>query len=241
MGFDAMRAGADVDAQFASLIAITIFTGPIVAAGYNLSRRNWSKRELMHAKRTVDIEQKRRMGAEERSRIAREMHDVVAHSMNIVHMQASSAPFRVADLNEEAKAEFESIAGSARDALEEMRTHLGGVLRLDEDTTLARQPQLSDLQALVDGSANGGIEAALHLQHAPRHRPAHGLPRRPRSAQQRHPPRARRKRGSARHTPRPRPHRAGHEHSTTRRSRNASVPTERARTAAEPSGAQTRR
>ncbi|GAB3295607.1 sensor histidine kinase [Pseudoclavibacter terrae] len=162
LGLAAMQVGGNVIPESSSLIAITIYTGLIVATGYNLSRRNWSKRELVQAKRTVEIEQERRMGAEERSRIAREMHDVVAHSMSIVHMQASSAPFRVPNLSDEAKVEFESIAGSARAALKEMRTLLG-VLRLDEDTALAPQPHLSDLQALVDGSANGGIEAALHL------------------------------------------------------------------------------
>ena len=162
MGFVALQNGGNLIPESSSLIAIAIYTALIVAAAYNLSRRNWSKRELVQAKRTAEVEHERRMGAEERSRIAREMHDVVAHSMSIVHMQASSAPFRVADLNDEAKAEFESIAGSARDALREMRTLLG-VLRLDADTALAPQPQLADLQTLVDGSANGGIEAALHL------------------------------------------------------------------------------
>ncbi|WP_146078002.1 sensor histidine kinase [Pseudoclavibacter sp. AY1F1] len=162
LGFAAMQVGGNIIQESSSLIAISIYTGLIVAAGYNLSRRNWSKHELVQAKRTAEIEQERRMGAEERSRIAREMHDVVAHSMSIVHMQASSAPFRVADLNDEAKAEFESIAESARDALKEMRTLLG-VLRLDEYSALTPQPQLTDLQALVEGSRNGGIEAALHL------------------------------------------------------------------------------
>ena len=162
LGFAALQDGGNVSQESASLIAITIYTGLIVAAGYNLSRRNWTKLELVQAKRTAEVEHERRMGAEERSRIAREMHDVVAHSMSIVHMQASSAPFRLSGLNDEAKAEFESIAGSARRALREMRTLLG-VLRLDEDTELAPQPQLTDLEALVEGSRNGGIEAALHL------------------------------------------------------------------------------
>jgi signal transduction histidine kinase len=68
---------------------------------------------------------------EERARIARELHDVVAHHMSLIVVRAETAPYRLGDLPEPVRAEFESVSAAARDALADMRRVLG-VLRRDQ-------------------------------------------------------------------------------------------------------------
>jgi signal transduction histidine kinase len=87
----------------------------------------------------------------ERARIAREMHDVVAHSVSMIAVRAETAPYTISDLNEPAKAEFAEIATAAREGLAEMRRLLG-VLRADVPATAetAPQPGLARLPELIE-------------------------------------------------------------------------------------------
>ncbi|WP_433252324.1 sensor histidine kinase [Streptosporangium sp. CA-135522] len=94
----------------------------------------------------------------ERARIAREMHDIVAHSVSMIAIQAETAPYTLGDLDDRVKQEFAGIAASARGTLTEMRRLLG-VLRADVVTTpeTAPQPGLARLPELVerhDGEAD---------------------------------------------------------------------------------------
>jgi len=94
--------------------------------------------------------------AVERGRIARELHDVVAHHMSLIAVRAETAPYRLSDLSESARAEFGSLTDVAREALTEMRRLLG-VLRQDQPAGLAPQPQLADLPVMLDHAV--GIHA----------------------------------------------------------------------------------
>ncbi|MET8332353.1 sensor histidine kinase [Streptosporangium canum] len=87
----------------------------------------------------------------ERARIAREMHDIVAHSVSMIAVQAETAPYTLGDLDERVKQEFAEIATSARTTLTEMRRLLG-VLRADITTApeTAPQPGLALLPELVE-------------------------------------------------------------------------------------------
>ena len=134
----------------------------LAAAAIVIGQRRSIREELAEARRDAELEQARRRSVEERSRIARELHDVVAHSMSVVHMQAESAPYRVADLAPEARAEFAAIAETSRTALREMRQLLG-TLRGDADAERAPQPRLADLPALVQATRAAGIPVELRL------------------------------------------------------------------------------
>jgi signal transduction histidine kinase len=134
----------------------------LAAAAIVIGQRRSIREELAAARRDAELEQTRRRAVEERSRIARELHDVVAHSMSVVHMQAESAPYRVADLPPEARAEFAAIAETSRTALREMRQLLG-TLRGDADAERAPQPRLDDLPALVRATRAAGIPVELRL------------------------------------------------------------------------------
>jgi signal transduction histidine kinase len=97
---------------------------------------------------------------EERTRIARELHDVVAHHMSLIAVRAETAPYRLTGLPEPAQAEFGSLSQVAREALTEMRQLLG-VLRHDQPADLAPQPELADLPALVDAARQAGLPVEL--------------------------------------------------------------------------------
>ncbi|MFD0378591.1 sensor histidine kinase [Streptomyces sp. NPDC127112] len=101
---------------------------------------------------------------QERARIARELHDVVAHHMSVITVQADSAPYRVADVSPGAAEEFGAIAAEARRSLAEMRRLLH-VLRNEEspDGENTPQPGPQDLPALVETTRRAGVEARLEL------------------------------------------------------------------------------
>ncbi|MFD4179575.1 sensor histidine kinase [Rhodococcus sp. NPDC058514] len=123
-----------------------------------------SRRQLARQEEVNEVERARRAILEEKARIARDLHDVVAHHMSLVVVQAQSAPYRIDDVSPAARAEFESIGATARDALNEIRGMLG-VLRSDgqlaED---APMPGLDRIDELVAGSRRAGMQ--VHLDRA---------------------------------------------------------------------------
>jgi signal transduction histidine kinase len=132
------------------LVAISLL-GDVVA------RRRHTRRELVAQTELTELERARRAVLEERARIAREMHDVVAHHMSMIAVQAETAPFRLPDLPEPALDELAGIATGARQALADMRRLLG-VLRAETDEAmLAPQPGLAELPALVETARRAGI------------------------------------------------------------------------------------
>src|SRR5205814_7744382 len=107
----------------------------------------------------TEFERTRRALLEERTRIARELHDVVAHHMSVIAVQAEAAPYRVADPPEELSESFASIRGNALAALTEMR-HILGMLRSDDQPAEGRftpQPTLENVEELVDNVRAAGL------------------------------------------------------------------------------------
>jgi signal transduction histidine kinase len=101
----------------------------------------------------------------ERARIARDLHDVVAHHVSAIAVQAESARLTTEGLSDESRAHFETIGQTARDALTEMRRLLG-VLREDADAEPERSPQpsLARLNELVETARTAGTPVALTLE-----------------------------------------------------------------------------
>ncbi|KRE38418.1 hypothetical protein ASG73_05610 [Janibacter sp. Soil728] len=122
-----------------------------------------SRRALAVQEEETEVERARRAVVEERSRIARELHDVVAHHMSMVVVQAQTAPYRVADLTPEAKGEFVAIEASARAALQEVRGVLGVLREEGAPVQTAPQPTLADLPALLESSRSAGVDLSWHL------------------------------------------------------------------------------
>jgi MYXO-CTERM domain-containing protein len=109
--------------------------------------------------------------ADERRRIAREMHDVVAHSVSMMVVQAGGARRILERDPARAVAAAELIERTGRDALAEMRALLG-VLHADEHSEYAPQPTLGDLEALVERARSAGVPVALELSGERRELPA---------------------------------------------------------------------
>jgi signal transduction histidine kinase len=99
---------------------------------------------------------------EERARIARELHDIVAHHVSMIAVLAETARLTTPDLPEEGKRRFEAIGNTARDSLSELRNLLG-LLREDAGAEAERAPQpgLADLEALVDDAREAGTPVRL--------------------------------------------------------------------------------
>lgn len=100
--------------------------------------------------------------AAERNRIARELHDVVAHHVSMMIVQAEAGPVVVHADPDRAVTTFDAISVAGRQALAEMRRLLG-VLREDATAPLAPQPGLAALPALVDGVRGAGLDVRLEL------------------------------------------------------------------------------
>jgi signal transduction histidine kinase len=96
---------------------------------------------------------------EERQRIARELHDVVAHHMSVIAIQAEAAPYKTVDPPPELVESFADIRASALAGLSELRRVLGVLRTGGQDT--APQPGLSELDALLDSARSGGVSVTV--------------------------------------------------------------------------------
>jgi signal transduction histidine kinase len=101
---------------------------------------------------------------EERARIARELHDVVAHHVSVIAVQAETARLTTPDMPDEGKERLAAIGQTARDSLTELRRLLG-VLRADGSSEAARSPQpgLGRLAELIDSARTAGTPVRLTL------------------------------------------------------------------------------
>jgi len=108
----------------------------------------------------------RRAVVEERTRIARELHDVVAHRVSLMTVQAGAAKTVAADDPEGASRAMDAVEKAGREALDELR-HLLGVLRPeDEAEALGPQPGLADVPRLVDQLRVAGLDVSLRMDGA---------------------------------------------------------------------------
>ncbi|HUG51845.1 MAG TPA: sensor histidine kinase [Terrimesophilobacter sp.] len=138
---------------------------------------NRAERRAVDAhRRAVDIEAESRtrmLGAiaDERSRIARELHDVVAHAVSVMVVQAGAAEQVVDDDPAFARTALASIRSTGADALGEMR-RVVAMLRDDSEGPLHPQPGLDGLAALAAEARAAGLEVSLSIEGKPHLLPA---------------------------------------------------------------------
>ncbi|MEV3928490.1 sensor histidine kinase [Streptomyces sp. NPDC049944] len=144
-------------------LLLVVLGALVLVIGQAVRERGEAQRRLVEQETISEAERAQRTLLEERTRIARELHDVVAHHMSVITVQADSAPYRIGGLSEEARSEFAAIAAGARESLAEMRRLLS-VLRSDGTRgELAPQPGLDRLQQLVEATVRAGLPAELSL------------------------------------------------------------------------------
>lgn len=155
-GLDALGV-LGVIAQFAAFWAIGVALR---------SRRAATDARVREADERAEVERQSaaRVLAEERLRIAQELHDVVAHSMSVIAVQAGVGAHVLDERPEQARTALEAISATSRGTLTELRRLLG-VLRDSEGVrSHAPAPGLSDLPTLVDDVRTAGVPATLHVE-----------------------------------------------------------------------------
>ncbi len=117
-------------------------------------------------------DQAKRAVREERARIARELHDVVAHEVSVMTVQAAGARRVLAEHPESAAAALEAIEESGRQALAEMRILLGVLRPEGEEALRTPQPGLARLDGLVEQVVGAGLPVSVAIGGEPRPLPA---------------------------------------------------------------------
>jgi signal transduction histidine kinase len=146
----------------AALVAAVMLVGDAVRGRYAAEASLAEQAEL----RRRDLA--RQAVLEERTRIARELHDVVAHHMSVVAIQAEAAPYKIAGLQPEAQGTFEVIRDAAREALAETR-RVVGLLREDtESPERVPQPGLDRLAELAAAGRRTGLTIEVSVVGIPR-------------------------------------------------------------------------
>ncbi|MEG9248624.1 histidine kinase [Arthrobacter sp. Soc17.1.1.1] len=131
-------------------------------------RRTYQALEDRTRRLEVERQQERDLAAaDERSHIAREMHDIVAHSLSVIITQADGARYASAQAPELAVQTLGTIADTGRGSLREMRRLLG-VLRGDETASTRPLPTLDDVDSLIQSVRHSGVRVACRRIGTPR-------------------------------------------------------------------------
>jgi signal transduction histidine kinase len=154
----------------ADLLFDIAFVSGAWALGYAARRRELRNAEL--EEHAAELERRRARAADdaaaaERLRIAGELHDIVAHALGVVAVQAGAADQILERDAERARAMLAEIRATVREAVVEMRRLLG-VLRAGEDERLTPQPSLAQLDDLVDRIRRTGLDVEVVVEGATR-------------------------------------------------------------------------
>ena len=105
--------------------------------------------------------------AEERSRIARELHDIVAHAVSVMVLQVGAVRHKLPDALSEDRDALRSVERAGRTALAEMRRLLAAMRRDGDEAELLPQPGLDGLDSLLDDIGRAGLPVELHVDGEP--------------------------------------------------------------------------
>ena len=156
--------------DFGDIVQPFVMVGGAWVLGEN-TRARLRQRELLR-ERAERAERERaeqaKIGAlEERARIAREIHDVVAHSVSVIGIQAGAARRLIDERPERAKESLTAIEEVSREAMGELRRALGVLRAPKEEAELTPQPGLGVLEELVDHFRLGGLDVEVSTEGEP--------------------------------------------------------------------------
>jgi signal transduction histidine kinase len=173
IGFASIAVVARVDERLGLSQAVSgvLMGGTVSLIAYALQRRGKRAAELEERAALLEHEREeleRAAVAEERRRIARELHDVIAHSITLMTVQAGAARIVLAEDPELARESVVSVEETGRHALAELRRLLG-ILRTDEgEASLVPQPGLARVDDLIALARRAGLPVELTVEGEPR-------------------------------------------------------------------------
>ncbi|GAA3223893.1 sensor histidine kinase [Actinocorallia longicatena] len=152
--------------SWAGSLAVLVVWGPMIVEWFRRNRAGTAAR--LEEQRAFEASLLELTARGERARIARELHDVVAHHISMISVQADTARLAVPGMPADGVKHLLAIGETARSALTEMRRLLG-VLREDAEPPPTRRPQpgLRDLLALIDETRQAGGGAARLIVSGP--------------------------------------------------------------------------
>ena len=166
----ALNAVAPLNGQDSALSGLLILVIVVAALilGDSHRQRSQAVAERDETRRAMVDTLRDRAAAQERNRIARELHDVVAHHLSMIAIQAETARLATPGMPADGQEQLAAIGSTARDALTEMRRLLG-VLRVDvvEAAALAPQPGLDRIDELIEAARAAGTPVRLTLSGTP--------------------------------------------------------------------------
>jgi signal transduction histidine kinase len=121
------------------------------------------RREREVAALRTRLEEERRRASDERVRIAREVHDVVAHSISVINVQAAVALHLIEERPAQARIALTAIKDVSKDALRELRSVLAALRQPDEPPERAPAPSLANLGELITRTGAGGLEVRTEI------------------------------------------------------------------------------
>ncbi|HEX6077312.1 MAG TPA: sensor histidine kinase [Micromonosporaceae bacterium] len=130
------------------------------------------RRERLAEAERAQEQRARQVADEERLRIARELHDVLAHNISMINIQAGVALHLADELPEPARTALQAIKDASRDTLRELRATLGVLRRVDEHAPRDPAPSLRRLDALLARTTAAGITVRKQVVGTPRPLPA---------------------------------------------------------------------
>jgi signal transduction histidine kinase len=146
--------------------------GPGILAALWIAARTIRRRGLLaEVLRRERDERAQLAAAQERARIARELHDVISHNVTVMVVEAAAERRRRPD-DGETVASLRSIERTGRETLTELRRLLGVLRAPDHTAELAPQPRLADVERLAEDLAGRGLVVTLHAEGQPRELPA---------------------------------------------------------------------
>jgi signal transduction histidine kinase len=123
-----------------------------------------SRRERAAARTRTLEEEARRRTSEERLRIARELHDVVAHNISLINVQAGSALHLMDQQPERARTALTAIKEASKEALVELRSVLGVLRQLDDEAPRSPAPGLGRLDEVVARATSAGLPVHVEVE-----------------------------------------------------------------------------
>ena len=157
----------DVRDLLRQAIATCTWAAAVLAVGHAMANRRAYVAAVEDrarlAEQTREAEALRRV-AEERLRIARELHDVLAHSISVINIQAGVAAHVLAERPEQAEQALLAIKATSKEALRELRGLLGVLRQVDEGEPRAPAPGLAQLDTLVDTAARAGLATRVAIR-----------------------------------------------------------------------------